>query len=144
MEGAFKLPIHIHYHPPGWLFIVLTICHTGAIICVFTIPVLIWVKLMFFITIISSYLCYGKRYIKSRNLDIPVQLILTIDDEWKLIDEKGDRYVELLPGAYVHPGLVVLRFKDDNNKVYPFILTPVSVNRDILRRLRVRLRFNKF
>ena len=69
-----------------------------------------------------------------------MRLILNSSDEWTLVDERGDRPIKLLPGAFVHPRLLVLRFSDDDRK-YSIILTPTMLDRDILRRLRVRLRF---
>lgn len=143
MESRFNLPIHLDYYPPAWLFPVLTMGHTGAIICVFAVAVPSWLKLVIVSVISLSFFHYVKDFIAYRNPENRIRLILNIENEWKIIDCEGDREVMLLPGAYVHPLLMVLRFRDENKQVKSFILTPGPMDRDSLRRLRVRLRFGK-
>lgn len=138
MESAFELPVHISYRPPGWLIFALTFTHTGAIICVFTVPVPVWLKGILILAIIISYSWYAFRYLACRKMRPPLLLIWNINDEWKLVDDAGVRDVRLLPGAVVHPAILVLRF-EDGKQVHLFILTPWEVDKDILRRLRVRL-----
>ena len=142
MDGAFELPIHITYRPPGWLAGTLIAGHAGTIICVLVISVPIWLKLVMVVAIIASYLVYWRIYVQCTQLPSPIELILSSEDEWKLVDATGAREVQLLPESLVHPALLVLRIRD-GNRVHPFILTPQTVDRDVLRRLRVRLRFQK-
>jgi hypothetical protein len=60
--------------------------------------------------------------------------------QWWLHDHNGSEYrAELLPGAYVHPWLVILRFRV-NLATHDLILLPDNVNGDQLRRLRVHLK----
>jgi len=141
MDSAFELPIHISYRPPAWLAFVLIINHFGAIICIFIVPVPVWVKVIIITAILAGLIWSLYGYLHDRYV-LPVRrLILNSCDEWKLVDKQGDRTIKLLPGAFVHEHLVVLRFKD-GRRHYSFILSPSSVNRDVLRRLRVRLRFS--
>ena len=140
MDSAFELPIHISYRPPSWLVVALIISHFGAIICVFYIPVPFWIKAATSLAVIVCLLRSLSGYWRYKYTLPAIQLIFNSSDEWTLIDDQGDRPVRLQQGAYVRPGLLVLRFQD-NGRRHSFILTPATVDGDILRRLRVRLRF---
>jgi len=60
--------------------------------------------------------------------------------QWWFYDRGGTEYrAELLPGAYVHPWLVILRFRV-NLVIRDLVLVPDNVNATQLRRLRVRLK----
>jgi len=142
MDGAFTLPLHIIYRPPGWLAGALLVSHTATIICILFMPVPILLHLVMIITVVGSCIYYCCIYLARKDLSSPVQLLLSIKDVWTLVDSNGEREVQLLSESLVHPALVVLRFKD-NRHTRVFILTPGTVNPDILRRLRVRLRFGK-
>ena len=140
MDSAFKLPVHITYRQPSWLPIALMISHIGAIICIFTVPVPSWLTVVLSTMVLAGLLWSLSVYLRYRYLLPPRRLILNAGDEWKLVDERGARNITLLPGAFVHPRLLVLRFTD-NSRGYSFILTPTTVEGNTLRRLRVRLRF---
>ena len=141
MDGAFELPIHLTYRPPRWLAVVLVLSHSATIICILALAVPVWLKLVTVAVVIGSCVGYWLKYIQCHQ-DQPLQLILNSADEWKLVDEAGAREVQLLPQSLAHPALLVLRFRD-GRRVQVFILTPRTVDRDILRRLRVRLRFSQ-
>jgi len=142
MDGAFELPIHIAYRPPGWLAGALVVSHSGSIICILALSVPVWLKVSMTIAVIASCIGYWRRYIRCSEAQPPLELILNSEDEWKLVDATGAREVRLLQQSLVHPALLVLRFQD-GRRIHAFILTPRMVDRDILRRLRVRLRFKK-
>ena len=141
MDSAFELPILITYRPPLWMAITLVISHVGAIICIFTVPVPPWIRFLIVTAVISSFLWTLSRYLSYRYRTEPVRLILNSSDDWTLADERGDRPISLFPGAFVHPRLLVLRFRD-NRRSCSFILTRSNMDADMLRRLRVRLRFS--
>ena len=140
MERAFELPIHITYRPPLWLLPALVISHVGAIICIFSLSVPPWMQAGMTTIVIAGLLWSLPRYVYNRYRTDPIRLILNTSDEWKLVDERGDRSIKLLPGAFVHPRLLVLSFRD-NGRNCSFILTPSTLDEDMLRRLRVRLLF---
>lgn len=140
MDSAFELPIQIAYRPPGWLVLALSISHSGAIICIYALPVPLWLKAAMVVVICISLLRSLYQFLNSRYIVPPIKLILNAADEWRLADRRDTRPVILLPGALVHPLLLVLRFKD-GRRIYPVILTPGTLNRAVFRRLRVRLRF---
>ena len=143
MDGAFTLPIHINYRPPVWLAGALLVSHTATIICILFMPVPVLLQLVMIIAVIGSCIYYWRIFLVRMDLSSPVRLLLSIEDVWTLVDSNGEREVQLLTESLVHPALVVLRFKD-NRRTHAVILTPGTVNRDILRRLRVRLRFGKY
>ena len=140
MDSAFELPIHISYRPPSWLAIALIINHIGAIICIFIVAVPVWVAAIITTAVMAGLIRSLSGYLHDRRVLPARQLILNSSNQWRLVDAHGDRRIRLLPGAFVHEQLLVLRFQDDRRRV-SFILSPASVNRDVLRRLRVRLRF---
>lgn len=140
MDSPFELPIHIAYRPPGWLAIVLSISHCGAIICIFAVPVPPWSKIALLAVICVSLLWSLYRVLHRRYVAPPIMLILNTTNEWRLADRRDARPITLLPGAFVHPGLLVLRFKD-GRRICPVILTPGMLKREVFRRLRVRLRY---
>ena len=143
MDSTFNLPLHFYYRQPRWILPYLVISHSGAILWVYTVTVPVWLKLCALIILSSSFLFYLKDHVSSRYLLNPVCLILNSEDEWTVVDEAGSREIELLPGSFVHPGLIILRFRDTDRRVHSFILDRNSADENTLRRLRVRLRFKK-
>lgn len=140
MDSAFALPIRITYRPPSWLLIALITSHTGAIISVFAVPVPFWLKALLSAAVLAGLMRSVLDYLRYRYRTSPRRLILNAGDEWTLADEQGEQNITLLPGAFVHPRLLVLRFAAGRRR-YVFILCPSTVDRNTLRRLRVRLRF---
>ncbi len=143
-ESAFELPIHIHYRPSAWVLYGLTISHIGAMICLFPIVIPIGLKFLLGSAIVYSTIRTYRTYLKASTAIKPIQLILNAEDEWIIITSDGNNQAStLLPESFVHPYLVVLRFATENKRYFAFILTPDNVDQDILRRLRVRLKFRK-
>lgn len=63
-------------------------------------------------------------------------------DQWWLYDHNGTEYkAELLPPVYLHPWLVILRFRVKLT-THDLVLLPDNVSGTQLRRLRVRLKQN--
>ena len=140
MENPFILPIHIDYRPPGSLLILLTVIHAGSLACLLLPAIPLWLKWLLALIALCSYLIYTGIYIRARRN--PVELILRPDNEWRLLDRsRRDHHwirMKLMPGALVHPRLVVLNLRGAPGK-YAFLLTSENVDGDCLRRLRVRL-----
>jgi len=60
--------------------------------------------------------------------------------QWWLSDREGREYpANLLPGSYVHPWLIILRFRVISS-IHDLVLTPDNVSPKLSRRLRVRLK----
>lgn len=57
-------------------------------------------------------------------------------------DERGDfKAMVVLPGAFVHPWLTVLRFQDETGRRHTMLATCDTMNPDDFRRLRMFLRW---
>ena len=84
----------------------------------------------------------GVRSLQSRLGQAKLSFRLDGQDRWQLLREDGNALrLKRLPGSFVHPWLVVLRFKDENGRVYSQALRADNMDAPSLRRLRVRLRF---
>ena len=140
-DSGFKLPIRVLYQPPGCLFVYSTVLHSVSLLCLYPADVPLWSKYMLAVVIFSSYGAYIWKYHKARRN--PVEVILQSDGDWRLVvPERGERQefrMNLLPGAFIHPILVVITLKGETGR-FSFIFTPGNVNAAVLRRLRVRLR----
>lgn len=141
-HGAFELPIRIKMLPSTWLTAALVISHGGALlILIIMVSLNLWIKLSVVLVIILSFLHCFYIYIWRKSSHSIVELVLNERDEWLLIRRDGQVLEpRLRSGTFVHPLLVVLPFQYGWN--FPtVILTPGTVDKDTLRRLRVRLRF---
>jgi Membrane-bound toxin component of toxin-antitoxin system len=68
-------------------------------------------------------------------------LILNSEDDWKVLEKDGAvHHAELDHRLFVHPWLTIISLKFNHRK-QTFIFTPETVDADLFRRLRVRLRY---
>lgn len=143
MSNHFELPLRIDIKPTFWLTFGLTAGHLGACLTLFVVELALAIKLLIVMAILLSLLHTVRTYILQKNPHSPVQLLLDAMDEWHLTIANGEtREVKLRSGALVHPLLVVLPFRCGMR--FPVvILAPDVVDADMLRRLRVRLRYKR-
>lgn len=138
----FEQTIRIPCRPSGRIFRILLLVHVLAFTSLFFTAIMLWIKISLAVVTGASMYRFYKAYMCEKDTWNRRQLLLNGDDEWRLIEGNGaDREVNLLPATFVHPLLLVLRFVDDQEKHYSFVLTPDNVDQDSLRRLCVRLRF---
>ena len=141
MTNLFALPILIFIKPSPWLTGSIIFVHLGAVLALFVAD-LHWYTRGVIAIIITA--CFINALVTSvfQNLpDTPVQLLLTVEDEWWLTTVSGQTFAaELLPAAFVHPLFTVLSFRG-GRRHYSVILMPDVVDADMFRRLRVRLGF---
>jgi hypothetical protein len=143
-DNAFNLPIRINYQPPVSLLYFITFIHVGALFCLIPVAFSICLKLLIVLLISINYLHFYSDFVRITDSEHKPVLLLNRENKWTLIDtEKNAEAVKLEPAAYVHRLLLVLRLTVKGGKTYPFILTSENVERNILRRLRVRLRHGK-
>ena len=138
MEAPLELPIFIHYRPSIRVAVFNTLVHIGAILCLFLADIPATVMGLFGACVLIHYWVYIKRFLSPENICFK----LDKHDQWQLLrdnDEAGD--LRLLPGPLVHPQFVVLRFKDTTGRTYSCVLTHDNLDKQTLRRLRVRLRW---
>jgi len=143
-ESAFNLPVIINYRPSLWVFSCLCMVHFGALICLYPAAIPVWLKWLLMATVLCSYIRHHRVYVILKNSSCPQRLILKASDEWLLCSRDGASIpIKLLPESFVHPWLVVLRFKGHKLHFHAFVLTLDNIDVDILRRLRVRLRYQR-
>ena len=143
MSNAFELPLRIRIYPPKWLAAGLIVSHLGAVAILGTVQIPSEAKVLLIIVIIISLIYVLRLYIWQKSKWSPLELILNDKEEWYLTLASGEIIqVDLRPGAFVHPILVILPFR--HGIYFPtVILTPSSVDQDTLRRLRVRLKYKR-
>ena len=141
MTNHFELPVLISVKASKWLKFWLYIIHF-LVFPVIVMTELVWLaKALLIITIGGNLYFVNRNYIRLQGRNSIVRIMLNDADEWWLTTAGGDAiHATLLPAAFVHPLLIALPFQAQGRK-YTVILTPDVVNTDMLRRLRVRLRF---
>ncbi|MCY4211674.1 MAG: hypothetical protein OXD47_07855 [Gammaproteobacteria bacterium] len=138
--SPFELPILIHYRPSRQVAVFNSVLHVGAVCCLFLAQLPLVVSVLITAIILGHYGCYLRRVLG------PQQLCLQLDrhERWLLL-QAGQEAVELrlLPGALVHPRVVVLCFREPDGRTRSCVLTHDNLDAQTLRRLRVRLRWSK-
>ena len=143
-NGGFDLPIRINYTLPALIFWFIYITHFGAIISINLTSLSLISKICLLLVVISSLAVSTYRLNQQQNLHEPFDLILNADDQWIVITSKRKQvYVRLIKASMLMQTLLVLVLAAENNKKYVFILTEDMVDKDTMRRLRVRLRYPK-
>ena len=140
LEAPFELPIFIHYRPSLRVGIFNTLVHAGAIFCLFLADIPATVIVFTGACVLLHYGRYITRFLS------PEDICFKLDkhDQWQLFSGNLEAVnLRLLPGALVHPQIVVLRFKDTAGRIHPCVLTHDNLDRQTLRRLRVRLRWQR-
>ena len=143
ISNGFTLPLRIEYRPSRTAFGLNLAVHVGALVCTCAarLPQGIVVAMLCVLVAASAvYETHG--YFVQRAALHPVSLHLdTRDASWLVQAGSDAQRLRLLPGAFVHPWLIVLRFSIAGAGRCTFLLCADNVDPDILRRLRVRLRF---
>lgn len=140
MDSPFSRPIRIHYRPPRGLMIFLSLIHAGALAIIIPLHGPAWLRVFLALIIMGSYIIYCLWLMHARRGRL--ELIMKTDNQWQLLDHNSQHpslcEIKLVPGAFVHPWLVALKFRGPE-RAYTFLLTRENVAGDSLRRLRVRL-----
>ena len=127
--------LQIDLQPSRYLFIFILGNHGGALLLLLIAPLSIWLKFMLPVAVLVSLRHHCNRLRQGFNY-----LRWDSSDQWWLRDQAGHEVaMQLLPGSYVHPLVLVLRFRQGKRR-YNLLLLPDSADRSLLRRLRVRLK----
>ena len=140
LETPFELPIFIHYRPSVRVGIFNTLVHFGAIFCLFLADIPAAAIVIAGTCVLVHYGFYLTRFLS------PEDICFKLDkhDQWQLFSDNREAVnLRLLPGALVHPQIVVMCFKDPAGRTHPCVLTHDNLDRQTLRRLRVRLRWQR-
>ncbi len=140
VTGAFQAPIRLKLRSSRWLTIGLLTTHFGAMGILIPLDLALWAKLVAVFVLTGSLIHSLRQYVLRFSPSSLEELQLNADGEWLLTNAQGETHLaELLPGAFVHPWLIALRFKVEG-RTQPVVLLPDQADPDTLRRLRVRLR----
>ena len=115
-----------------------TLVHAGAIFCLFLSDIPVAVTVLAGTAVLTNYGFCLKRFL------LPEDACFKLDrhDRWQLLqDNRAPVELSLLPGALVHPKLIALCFREPDGRTRYCVLTHDNLDRQTLRRLRVRLRW---
>ena len=140
MESPFELPIFVHYRPSKRVCVANTLVHFGAIFCLFLTDLPIVATVLTGTCILALYSLYLKQFFS------PGKVVFKLDrhDRWQLLRDGHETVdLRLLPGALVHPRIIILSFKEPTGRTRSCVLTSDNLDARTLRRLRVRLRWSQ-
>lgn len=141
MDSHFELPITVHCGPSRRVAFLLAAMYAGAAVALSQTGIPTWVLLCIVFGLACSGAMYARRIHASRD-QLPVLLTLTAADQWLMKTADGTiREVRQAPPAFVHPLLLILSFVSAEGADHTFLLTPDNCDADLLRRIRVRLRY---
>ncbi len=124
------------------LFTALLIISFAATVVVAGLPLNLWIRLLGSLFIIIWLVMVLREH--CWHLDSSIRTaILRSDDSWLILFE-GEEPIkaDLLSGCLVQPWLTVLQFRIPDRRKKSLILLQDNVDKDVFRRLRVRLRNN--
>ncbi|TAJ93788.1 MAG: hypothetical protein EPO31_06300 [Gammaproteobacteria bacterium] len=142
MNNAFLQPIVIDYRLSRGVWIYLLLLHFFALLAVWYSHLHLAFSLPGSLVVLGSLAWRFRQWRDSAQYPPAQRFILDSENRWWLRkQEAGDRRLGLLPGSFVHPGMIILRFVDDTKARHTLILCRDNLDADALRRLRVRLRY---
>lgn len=142
MESAFLLPLVIDYRVSRRVQIYLVLLHALALLALLGSDHTWQTSLPAGGLLIFSLWWHFLRRVDYAGKLTGYRFILDRDNLWWVRDRAGkETSIKLLPGAFVHPCMVVIRFAANDSKKYALILSDDNLDAETLRRLRVRLRY---
>jgi len=120
------------------------VVHSAALLVLIPMPLAWWMKSLLAAGIVVQWIITWRRHVTFSASRSVKRLVWMVENRWELCDAAGAcREARLLPAAYVHPFLVILRFATEDKRRCAVILPPDSIDPDTHRRLRVRLRLQR-
>lgn len=142
MSNAFLQPLIIDYHMSRGVWIYLLLLHILAMIALWYSHLHLAISLPASLVVLGSLVWRSRQRRNSAQCRPVHQVILDSENHWWLrLHEAGDRRLGLLPGSFVHPWIIIMRFVDEAKVRYTLILCHDNLDAATLRRLRVRLRY---
>lgn len=134
-------PLRLECRSSRWLVSAVAGVHGGALLALVPLPLAWWLKLLLMAGVVAQGVITWRRHVTFSSSRSVKRLVWTAENRWELCDAAGScREARLLPAAYVHPFLVILRFATEDKRRCAVILPPDSIDPDTHRRLRVQLR----
>jgi hypothetical protein len=138
---VFAAPLRLECRPSRYLMLAVTVVHGGALLVLIPIDASWWVKLPVAAAVVVQWIVTWRHYVMLSAPAAVKSLVRTTDGNWELCRGDGGCFAaQLLPAAYVHPLLVVMRFITEDRRRYAVVLPCDSLDTDSHRRLRVQLR----
>ena len=138
MDSPLELPIIIPYRASKRVALFNALVHLGAVFCLLLAHLPHAVAVLIGSGILAHYGLCLKRFLYPENTCFK----LDRGERWQLLRAGHDAVdLELLPGALVHPRIVVLCFREPGGRTRSCVLTHDNLDARTLRRLRVRLRW---
>ncbi len=137
-QSPLELPIFIYYRRSKRVALLNTLAHVGALLCLFLADLGVATTGLIGACLLVHYGVYLKRFFS------PEAICFKLDqnDRWQLLRKEQDALdLTLLPGALVHPQIIVMCFREPTGRTRSCVLTHDNLDRRTLRRLRVRLRW---
>ena len=142
MSNAFLQPLIIDYHISRGVWIYLLLLHLFALHALWYSDLPTVFSLPASLVVIGSLARRSRQWRNSAQCPLIRQVILDSENRWWLRRQgAGDSRLGLLPGSFVHPWIIILRFVNEAAGRDTFILCRDNLDADTLRRLRVRLRY---
>ena len=140
---ACALPLRLDYRPSRYLMLAVAGVHAAALLVLLPLPLAGWIKWLVAAAVVVQGAVIWRRHVSLSAPAAVKRLIWAGDNRWELFSaDGGSREARLLPAAYIHPWLVILRFITEDKRRCAVILPPDSLDPDSHRRLRVQLRLH--
>ena len=137
---SYALPLRLERRPSHYLMLAVIVVHSAALLVLLPLPLLWWIKIPVAGGIAAQWISAWRRHVMLAEPKSVRRLVWMAEHRWELSGADGaSREARLLPGAYVHPFLVILCFMLEDNSRCTVILPPDSLDSDSHRRLRVQL-----
>ncbi|MEN9502799.1 MAG: hypothetical protein RI964_2084 [Pseudomonadota bacterium] len=145
-------PLHLQAEASRLLAIFLCVIHALAGLVVLFMPHWVWwAKLAVWGLIANSGFYYWRLHIRRSQARSVQAAVFYAVDNWRIHTPRGSYFATLLDSSFVHPWLCVLNLQADGTattrqwwqrqRIYTLILLPDSLPQEVLRQLRVRLKF---
>jgi len=132
-------PLHFKINPSRRLALILSLAHTGALLCVFVSPLSWWGLLALVLFVSLSWVGTLRRHVWWRHPFSVDQLLLDGEGQWSLHLIHRGWVTGVLKQGFYHPRVMVLVFVG-HRRAIPLVLLPDSAHPEDLRCLRVELR----
>lgn len=135
---TYAAPLSLQPEVSHRLGAALVILHAGALLAPFVVPLPASARAVLLAAVGASLIHAWRMHLGARRITTAVWFM---GDDWLLTSGDGtSARACLAPQAYVSPYAVVLRFCSAGRRVRTLVLLPDSLDADVFRRLRVRLR----
>ena len=137
---SYAAPLRLERRSSRYLLSALLAVHGMALLVLMPLPVIWWIKVPVVLAVLAQGIVSWRRQLAFAPATAVQHLVWTGGSSWELFNRDGTgRRARLLPGSYIHPRLVILRFLTEDRQKCTVVLPCDSLDPDCHRRLRVQL-----